>query len=129
MSEPLPYKPFGANSSCPRCKESILLGYHRHLDPSYNELSLSIKLPSGEDSLQVFGTKALSTYDGRVLYLGVIDCEGGKYDTFCCGNCWLEHLSSPVWLEFLESKRLEEEAKLREAEEAKMEEEEEENEC
>ena len=36
----------------------------------------------------------MSSYSGRVNYLGEYSGEGGSYSIFCCGSCWLEYIES-----------------------------------
>ena len=36
----------------------------------------------------------MSSYSGRVNYLGQYSGEGGSYSIFCCGSCWLEYIES-----------------------------------
>ena len=92
MAEPS-FKLFPESLKCPRCKEQMILDYHRMLDPYWEGQSENVKLPSNR-TLLIFGRKALSNYGGNVLYLGRYNGEQGSFDMLCCGNCWLYHCNS-----------------------------------
>ena len=126
------FQPFEHNT-CSRCRDRILVSYHRLLDPFFEGIEKDVTLPSGHDHVQVFGREALSSYSGRVNYLGQYTGEGGIYSIFCCGSCWLEYIESPSFQAELlarerarEKKRerariaLQEEEEARRKEEARM---------